>query len=379
MVAGSTPVAGSAVSETLTNSNNLATELATKKVAMVAGRSYRKEGRMGYFVWKRGNRWRLVWRDKEGDQHIPLAEYGPLGFNRDMTLSEARRAAKAINAASRMRRAEKSRQRAIKSKLEASTKLAQLHGQAAIDSFEAKMRELYGEEPQWPRYKGQWNSAMEWLLAVSNPRQPLQYYRYWREKPWSLDHGTRVLAWVNLFLDHIGLPRVPLPKGHQRQSIRDAWLDAGRSTESKPLTVEILAHNRAKLEEPEYNWLFITLWLGLRPNEVKSKWVMEGPHLAVFQTKLKSLPREQRWKHIRIAEPEQEKAVQLLQAGDWKRPGRKKLFNVFGRGYGEYMGRKGFFELMRSRGHSLEAISSWMGHTAPELTARKYRMKNKRY
>lgn len=334
---------------------------------------------MGYFVWKLGKGWRVVWRDKDGDRHVRQDEYTPIGFKRDMTLSEARQHAKAINAASHMRRAEKTRQKLNKRKIEASQKLAQLYGQEKLDQYENWMRKLYGQEPQWERYMGQWRAAQEWLLAVDDLEEPRLFYRYWEKKPWSLDHGARVLKWLNGYLELIGKNKVPMPRGYTRQRIQDAWLAADKSTESKPLSVEILASAKPLLTQREWCWCFITLWLGLRPNEVQRKWVMEGPHLAVYQSKLKSLPYDQRWKYIRIVEPEQKKAVKLLQSGEWKKPGRKKICSVFGKKYGEYAGRKGFLDLMRSRGHALEAISAWMGHTAPELTARKYRLKNKRY
>ncbi len=125
---------------------------------------------------------------------------------------------------------------------------------------------------------------------------------------------------------------------------------------------------------------------GLRPQEIDnlhdtSLWKLEIPVqgrkvLWVFQTKLVALPPEDRWKPIPLLYDEQEFAFRIIESKSFKRPLVKSLRQYFGRGIDLYGGRKGFTDLMLSKGHFLENISIWMGHSTLERTWKSY--KNKR-
>jgi hypothetical protein len=54
----------------------------------------------------------------------------------------------------------------------------------------------------------------------------------------------------------------------------------------------------------------------------------------------------------------------------------KTMRKYFGEGVDLYAGRKGFTDLMLAKGHSLENISVWMGHSTLERTWKSY--KNRR-
>lgn len=167
-----------------------------------------------------------------------------------------------------------------------------------------------------------------------------------------------------------------------------AYYEKERKTRqpSRPLTPESLASVKGELNESNHNWLTLSVWLGLRPQEVDNlksgeRWTTEkladGKELLwVFQPKIVALPIEDRWKPIPILFEEQAIAPDILRRGDFRRPIVKTMRKHFGEGVDLYAGRKGFTDLMLGKGHSLENISVWMGHSTLERTWKSY--KNRR-
>lgn len=95
----------------------------------------------------------------------------------------------------------------------------------------------------------------------------------------------------------------------------------------------------------------------------------------IFQTKIIALPLEDRWKPIPLLFEEQEFALQIIKSKSFKRPLIKTMRKYFGKGIDLYGGRKGFVDLMLSKGQSLENISIWMGHSTLDRTWRSYKNK----
>lgn len=133
----------------------------------------------------------------------------------------------------------------------------------------------------------------------------------------------------------------------------------------------------------QFNWLFISVWLGLRPLEIDNlkdskMWEVEelptGTQvLWVFQTKLVALPPIDRWKPIPLIYDEQKFALKMIESKSFERPLMKTVRRYFGRGISLYGGRKGFTDLMLEKGNSLESISQWMGHSTISRTWRTYK------
>ena len=150
---------------------------------------------------------------------------------------------------------------------------------------------------------------------------------------------------------------------------------------------EILTSTSGKINQPNFNWLFISVWLGLRPQEIdnlhdKNLWKLEIPVqgrkiLWVFQTKIVALPLEDRWKPIPILFEEQEFAIRIIESENFKRPLIKTMRKYFGFEIDLYGGRKGFSDLMLSRGQALENISIWMGHSTLARTWVSYKNKKR--
>lgn len=128
------------------------------------------------------------------------------------------------------------------------------------------------------------------------------------------------------------------PHGDLKQDIRDTYMDSDSyQGESDPLTPDMLKKIKKDLiVEGNCEWLFISIWFGLRPSEIDSlvnakNFEVKYGHenkvdvLWVYQSKLGYIDREKRGKLIPILFTEQEKALQYIQSKSFKRPLLKTL------------------------------------------------------
>lgn len=142
----------------------------------------------------------------------------------------------------------------------------------------------------------------------------------------------------------------------------------------------------------QWNFLFVTLYFGLRPNEAdklkkeheEKFWRIElqGNYevLCIFQSKLSGLRREDRWKKIPCILEEQKKALEIIKSGEpIKRPLVKTIQRYFGENYNTYCGRKGFEFLLRTHGARFESISAYLGHRDLNRSWKSYTDKNEAY
>lgn len=178
---------------------------------------------------------------------------------------------------------------------------------------------------------------------------------------------------------------IPRPTGYERRRLIEAYfqINKNKRKDSKPLTPIMLNSTRSQLRTDLYNWIFLSVWFGLRPKEVdnlhdQDLWKIEKLFngrtvLWVYQTKIVALPPEDRWKPIPILFDEQRFALRILKSGNFKRPISKTMKKYFGKGVDLYGGRKGFTDLMISKGQILENISIWMGHSTLNRTWKNYK------
>ncbi len=194
-----------------------------------------------------------------------------------------------------------------------------------------------------------------------------------------MSYINKILSLTNLWgffiCRKIGKPflPVPRPRGYERQRLLDVYCEkrGGRGLASIDLRPEILEKAKHQIKPAQFNWLFLTVWLGLRPQEVDNLknnvfWKIENPVkgktiLWIYQTKIVSLPPKNRWKGIPLIYDQQRRALRILKTREFERPSIKTIKRLFGPNISRYGGRKGFTDLMLEKGHSLEAISQWMG------------------
>jgi integrase len=224
---------------------------------------------------------------------------------------------------------------------------------------------------------------MEWF------ERRYEVYDYFYQQSFSISYVKKILSIANLWGYYIckklGKPFLPIknPRGYERQRIVDNFFDQNKSKKSKPLKPEKLNSVIGKFSNENFNWLYLSIWFGLRPKEIDNTkndelWRIETLQtglkvLWLYQTKLVAIPKEERWKGIPIIHDEQKFALKILESKNFKRPHHQKMKEILGQSFQLYGGRKGFVDLMLQRGHRLEAISQWMGHTTLGRTWRDYK------
>jgi hypothetical protein len=220
------------------------------------------------------------------------------------------------------------------------------------------------------------------------------FYDSFCENQYSVGYIQSILGMINLWGHFITRklcqPFSPIryPKGYERQRLLEAFYQkkSHHRVPSQSITPEHLAMIEGRINIKNFNWLCISIWFGLRPQEIDqlnqaSMWKIEilptgRKILWVFQTKIIALPPEDRWKPIPIIFDEQHFALKMILDKNFKRPLTKTIQKHIGPGHDTYGGRKGFVDLMLSKNQSLENISIWMGHSTLGRTWRSY--KNKR-
>ena len=157
---------------------------------------------------------------------------------------------------------------------------------------------------------------------------------------------------------------------------------------SDPLTPEMLEAKKSSMKPEQWQWLYCTVWLGLRPSEIEQRNQKRRSFeiyfdedagcevLRIFQPKLRNKP-DVAWKFIPLFLPEMITAAGYL-SGDLKAPTLKTMHATFKGRVTLYGGRQGFVSLMVNR-HSqdINQVSNWLGHTNIYRTKRSYERRNK--
>ena len=324
-----------------------------------------------------------------------------LGFYKYMTLSEARIRSRQINTQQELKRQEEAFELRRKTEKLSQKRFDSFLPEEFIDEFErrfVKRRELEGVIKRATKSKAPyvWKAAQNMIVSVGIEPSDWFYshhaiYDYFYDKKFSLSYIQAILKFVNLwgffFCKKTGRPFLPVPnpRGYERQRLAEVYYsktEKGRRA-SKPLSSECLASAKDKMKQESFNWLSLTVWFGLRPQEVDNLkdselWRIEKRAdglsvLWVFQTKIITLPKEERWKPIPILYDEQKFALRIIEAQNFKRPLVKTVHKHLGEGIDLYGGRKAFTDLMLSRGNTLENISVWMGHSTISRTWKNYK------
>lgn len=379
---------------------------------------------MGYFVralpWKKSlPRWKVqfVSYKKEDIKNSPAKKpkkewdientrWRSLGFHSLMTVEEAKVRARQLNAQRCLKEQEKRIQLRKLEDAQSARRFDSVLPMEFVAEFEQRFIRIRDSETiKGLRRKSRayviWKAAQRVIYELQiDPSDWLysshEIYDYFHRRKLSLRYSFAILKFVNLWGFFISkkLARpfhpIPVPRGYERQRLLDAFYEKDRtkcSVPSKEINPEQLAEVHGKLNQPNFNWIFLTVWLGLRPQEVdnlqdRSLWRVEmlanGRKLLwVFQTKIIALPPEDRWKPIPIIFEQQEFALRIIESGTFKRPLTKTIRKYFGQGTTLYGGRKGFSDLMLSKGQAFENISVWMGHSTLDRTWKSYKRRRK--
>lgn len=339
------------------------------------------------------------------EKDLPQAEWERYGFFTNMSLEEAQIRKDELNAQSKEEDEREARVKRIsRLKREEQSELAFL-SPYLVHGFEEKLRRDYRllNDQKWAKNKihSHWRKAKEIVLELKLDISDWDYnaqrfYDAFVDRKYSYSYVSKLIQILNKWGVYVSRVRnkfyspIPLPKNTEKSRIEDEYyLSDKKSKESDPLTISVFEEGKLRFKKEEHrNWIFISQWFGLRPMEVDllrdapgklyTIEEMEGHTvLRVNQPKLKSISFDKRWKLIPILYPEQKKALEIIKSGDFSRPHSKTVQRAFGDQFNTYAGRKGFVDLMQGRGHPLEAISSWLGHTNVDRTWKDYRNKKK--
>ncbi len=339
---------------------------------------------------------------------IPKQRWSPLGFNDALSIEEARARAKQLNSQILLKRQEERLKKFNDEQITLKLKHQSVLPDEFVAEFEERFiraRNVFNEhirQQQNRQRHGSWRAAQKVIIAVGI--EPCnwffhneKFYDIFYLKQFSLGYLARVLSMINLWgrfiCRKLGQPflSVRLPRGYERQRLIEAYYQKSspRRRPSEPITPEQLLKAKSILNELNFNWIYLSVWFGLRPHEIdllhdENFWRVEllptgRKILWVFQTKIVALPPEDRWKPIPILFDEQHFAIKVIEGKRFKRPLTKTIRKHFGNGHDCYGGRKGFVDLMLSKGHTIENISIWMGHSTLTRTWRSYKNKRRQH
>lgn len=373
---------------------------------------------MGYYVKglpnKKSNpKWRVIYISykKEDTQesnakvpkkewHIPKDRWSSLGFHLSMNADEAKARSRQLNAQIHLKRQEERIKKIADEQAKTQKRYDAVLPEEFVSEFEARfVRKRDSQTDKGQRKKSRvyttWRAAQRMITALGTEPSEWFYntnevYDYFYNQKISIKYLHSILKVANLWgffiCKKMGRPflPVPFPRGYERGRIIQAHYEKDNvKRPSKPLKPDYLQELKPKINKANFNWLFLSVWFGLRPQEIDNLhdfklWRGEvlpngNKVLWVFQTKIVNRPPEDRWKPIPILFDEQHFALRVLEGGLFKRPIIKTMHLHFGRGITLYGGRKGFVDLMLSKECKLENISTWMGHSTVNRTWYSYK------
>lgn len=326
-----------------------------------------------------------------------------LGFKSEFTVEEAKTHCRVLNKTRGLDR--DSVRKAAKHLKTIITLDGTLFPQSEIDAFLNKLKE---ENQGSENHLQKLGSHFKYIQRMCRTLQILppdysensnRIYSYFAKTRISPNYARRIVSllnrWGKFSSKRLGMywDPVNVPKGNALSNIADEQqkkvgkeTELGVRTESLPLSPILLEQAKHNLKLEQYNWLKLTIWLGLRPEEVdqlkrSNTFKIENSidHgiqvLSIYQSKLRSIAKEKRWKHIPIFLSEQMECLEIIKSKDFRRPLHKTIRKYVKKGVTLYGGRKGFVDLMMAKNQKLEDISMWLGHTDISTTWKHYKNK----
>jgi hypothetical protein len=357
-----------------------------------------------FYVRKNKVTWSLMEESWEGgnriQKRVPPDAYGTLGFRPEMTIEEAKERARILNRSNTEERLKQVRavRRAISHQIVESKVLPASLVEEFIEKIE---EETFGSDVHTAKLLSQFKTVQELLKDLEIEPHDIhnhakRIYKYFVDEEYSLDYSNKLLRILNEFGKFVcrknKIPHEPVeaPRGKIREVIKDTYFDSDTfQGTTEPLLPAALEAAKPKLTVPgQYEWLFISIWFGLRATEVDGlkkqghfrieyDAELEVDVLYVYQTKLTSLERDARWKPIPVIYPEQKKALEYIKAGTFARPIYKTLRKAFDNRITLRSGRRGFTDLMLGLGQQLDDIAIWLGHATIDRTWKHYKNRRK--
>ena len=348
---------------------------------------------MGYVVRTKKAKWYVQLETYPGGKRtartLKSEALARLGIRPDMELANVKLVLKGINKREELVRIDIKKERiAERLENEFTAEILYLPAHLVVE-FE---REL-AAHPGPKKLLSNWRAAKRLVAVVKIPshdwkRQKQGLYNYFEQKRLSDAYAKKIIRVLNMWGEFFAAKTggqynlVPTPRDHAKGRIRKAYEASRRQDKaSSGLTLELLRELKKTLTPEQYNWVFVSLWFGLRPEEMRN---LDNPSLTEFvtvdgqeclhvkQTKLSALPDDEQWKLIPIRYPEQRLAAEIIKTRAAAIPLAKTIQRHTKGNYKLYAGRKGFSPLMWDKGHDIVEVSSWLGHKSIDRTYRDY-------
>lgn len=357
--------------------------------------------------------WQVVYEDRRKDRPANVSRETPihqdqlekLGIDFRFTIQQAKERCRHLNSKANLeKKNERSRARTIARENHAHLIQSVFLPPTIAYEFEKKVlfKRFAGNEEsaKCNRLLSHWKFTQRLIADLEiEPKdyaeESFQIYRYLQKQRISLAYVVKILrvlnAWGQFYTRRsggTGIEEVKMPRGKQRQDIaRTCQAKDEYKGQADPLAPDELSKAERLLLDYNYNWLYLSVWLGLRPEEIdnlhekkywRKKLNVDGatPEIWVFQPKLTAVEEEKAWKPIPLWHPNQQQCLKIILDGNFKRPLNKTLGKVFPeKRITSYSGRKGFVDLMLSFEQPLEEIQIWMGHTSMDTTWKHYKQK----
>ena len=188
-----------------------------------------------------------------------------------------------------------------------------------------------------------WRAAQKIILEIQlEPSEwydeSHRFYDWFHKRKYSYSYTTKIIGILNLwgfFLSRKqGHPffSIPKPRGVEKHRLLDAYFSKKGvpCNQSAPITPAQLESAMPLLPAEQFNWLFLSVWFGLRPAEIDRiknpenvrimRSLGSAPVLWIYQEKLISVPPRYRWKLLPAFLPEQHQALELIESAQFKRP-----------------------------------------------------------
>jgi hypothetical protein len=338
---------------------------------------------MAYSVCKHKKGWRVIWQEGGGKKRaFKKSEFGDTGFANCKTIEQAREVAKTLNSDIKLKR-EETKRNAL---LARQAKEDLLTCAALPPAFRVEFEKVF--VPNTIR-ASHWETAKKIIrnvgVAVGDWETKKElFYEQFAGRHYSTSYSNRIRIIVNKWASFLGkktgmyVEHVPAARGTWANRIRRAYETHNTSNKNRRrrpsgrLSFELLNEHKERFEKAEYNWLFISIAFGLRPEEMEfslrtaKKWVRKDDALFVYQPKLeRTEPNpKKRWKKIPFKTEEQKTAIKMIMSGEFRKPGVKKMRKIVdnhGRKVTYYGGRKEFYPSMGKRFEKAD-VSKWLGH-----------------
>jgi hypothetical protein len=293
-------------------------------------------------------------------RHIPRKEYPTIGISPDMTFEQAREVLNLRNA-KRSNETQEARINRIRDRVAKQDKAEALHLPRALEEdFIAELKSRFNSSTLITHWRASRNFIIQAKIHPKDwSRQSEAFYKLFAAKKVSVSYAEKMIRVMNMWLEFFSSKtdkyhrKLEMPSGPNLERISEAFYSSSKpSKESAPISPDELKAAKDRLKIEHYNYLFLTVWLGLRPIEIDRLYATtprkELGHsidadgdLVVYQWKLTGVKYEKRWKYIALQFPEMQQAGEIIRSKQFKRP-RPSLVNKWVKeGANCYGGRKG--------------------------------------